>query len=202
MSNNPPVSPWDPFPLPSVGDPDERLTYEWVGRVLDQWEAVEFQLSRLYSIFVGEPDGPAIWDYGKGQIFRLRLSALSEVAEKYFVRCPDQKREGDLCRLVREAEDYSARRNEVAHGTVRDLSEFTFFRQHLASAGPDQYALIPPLYLLRKHDLSGHPQFAYTSPDMRVLRDRLFLLSDRIGTFRETLPREQSQAPSSQSTAP
>src|SRR5262245_12448662 len=58
--------PWGPLPFPTRGDDDEALTHEGVGRVMSAWEAIEFELSRTYSIFESDPDGPSIQDYGKG----------------------------------------------------------------------------------------------------------------------------------------
>jgi len=46
------AEPWDPFPLPTHADHNDRITYEGVGRVLTMWEHVEFALSRVYSILL------------------------------------------------------------------------------------------------------------------------------------------------------
>ena len=41
------ANPWDPLPLPRDADLDDKLTFEGVGRIIDQWERIEFTLSRL-----------------------------------------------------------------------------------------------------------------------------------------------------------
>src|SRR5687768_16897531 len=49
------ANPWDPLPLPRDADLDDKVTYEWVGRIVDRWEQIEFTLARLHSVFVGDP---------------------------------------------------------------------------------------------------------------------------------------------------
>ena len=50
------ANPWDTPPLPTYGDDNEDETFTAVGRVMTQWESIEFELARLYSTFVGKPD--------------------------------------------------------------------------------------------------------------------------------------------------
>jgi len=70
------------------------------------WEAIEFELSRLYSVLAGDPDGAAMRDYGTPTIARLRLDDLSEKADQFFIKRPSQKREGQL-------RYFATRRNET-----------------------------------------------------------------------------------------
>jgi hypothetical protein len=65
------ANPWDSLPYPKRGDDDDRWTFEWAGRVISQWEHIEFQLGLLYTIFAGVPyNGQTIKEYGAGKIFR------------------------------------------------------------------------------------------------------------------------------------
>jgi hypothetical protein len=52
------------------------------------WETIEFELSRLYSVFASDPDGDAMRDYGKPYNARFRLEGIAEIADKFFVRQP------------------------------------------------------------------------------------------------------------------
>ena len=66
------------FPnLPPIGDLTAEQTYAGIGRVINQWEAIEFELSRTFSATMGHVDGRIIPFYGEnGRIFRERLELL------------------------------------------------------------------------------------------------------------------------------
>jgi len=53
-------NPWDPPPTPSYADDDSDKTFCGVGYVMSAWETIEFELSRLHSVFEGDPDGDAM----------------------------------------------------------------------------------------------------------------------------------------------
>jgi hypothetical protein len=65
-------------PLPDHDDQD--AVFLGVGKAMTGWETIEFELSRLYSVLAGDPDGAAMRDYGTPTIARLRLDGLSEKA--------------------------------------------------------------------------------------------------------------------------
>lgn len=67
-------NPWDQLPFPTQGDRLERKTFEGVGRVTSQWEAVEFELSRIYSMYKNDLDGGAVRNMGKAASFETELS--------------------------------------------------------------------------------------------------------------------------------
>lgn len=174
------LNPWDVPPLPTMGDDDPDWTYAGVGRVTSQWEAIEIQFSRLYSIFVGKPD-EEMRAYGKGRIFRERSEILAQAAKTYFISNPDQELEGQLYSLTQRAEGFSDRRNEIAHGIVFQLQRLTFFRESMdvSVRGKFQYGLIPPYHTLRKHAADGSPLYAYTSVHLLKLEeDMSWLVAD------------------------
>lgn len=182
-------NPWDPLPFPTRGDTDDAKTYEGAGRVLSQWESVEFQLSRLYSIFVGDPDGDAMQEYGRGNIFRIRLEALNMVAQRYFVSHPHQSMEAQFDCLCKAATGFADRRNEVAHGTVFAVDGLTFFAKKFGSATP-QFALIPSFYTIKKHtivDGDSAPTYAYCFRQLWSLTASLNLLVNQLGSYRLAL---------------
>jgi hypothetical protein len=178
------TNPWDPRPFPKGGDPFDAKTYEGVGRVLSRWEAVEFQLARIYSIFVGDPDGDAIQQYGLGRIFRERLEALQAVSQPYFVRKPSQALEAGLDCLGKAATGFADRRNEVAHGMVFPVHELSFFRERFGTP-PEMphYLLLPPWYAVRKH-YEGTPLYAYGFDELWSLMVKLLTLSEQLGKYR------------------
>jgi hypothetical protein len=181
-------NPWDPFPLPTRGDDNARLTFEGVGRVTSHWEALEFELSRLYSIFAGDPDGEAMQTYGTGKIFRDRLVALRQLAEKHFIATPTQDLEGIFDGLANAAEGFGSRRNEVAHGIVCPVQNISFFMGHFGQhvGGKPQYLLIPPYYTVRNHQ-DGLPLYSYSSIELSALTQHLLILLERVRAYRRDL---------------
>jgi hypothetical protein len=120
---------WDAPPIPQHGDLDENSTYAGVGRVLSGWEAMEAELSHLYAAFVGKfHQAEAYREYGAGQIFANRVLTLRASAENFFVRRPNQVREGEFDCYAKIAVKFADRRNEVAHSIVRDLGHVRLFR--------------------------------------------------------------------------
>lgn len=156
-----------------------------MGRALDCWEWVEFELARMYSLFVGDAEWSKMQEYGKGNIFRDRITMLSSAAEVWFKKNPSQPDEGEYNGLVIQAKGYADRRNEVAHGMVMDVSDFMFWKEKLTLAAPNvpQHLLVPPYYHLRKHDSSGLPTFGYSSVELQALMMRLFRLVNAINDF-------------------
>jgi hypothetical protein len=180
--------PWGPLPFPTRGDDDEGLTYEGVGRVMTAWESIEFELSRTYSIFHGEADGPGIQVYGTGRIFQERLKLLREAGYRYFCRVHNQPLEGAFDRLSEALDWHSSRRNEVAHGVVFNVANLSYFMQRfgLRTGLRPQYLLIPPLYTVRSHP-GGLPAYAYAYTDLLLLRDRMHILLGEIMDYRSWL---------------
>lgn len=184
--------PWDPFPLPIRGDLDEAKTFEGIGRVIDKWERIEFLLARIYSIFVGDPDGDALREFGTGRRnIWDKLSVLKDAAEQAFARRPNQKSEGDLFKWILHVEGFADRRNEIAHGIVYMVSLFTFFRQR--TDRPDyqvQYAVIPAYHIAKHHNPNGIPKYMYASPEMVELIRCLDLLFLNLDELRQRLLKE------------
>ncbi|TIX44533.1 MAG: hypothetical protein E5W81_13070 [Mesorhizobium sp.] len=178
-------NPWDPYPFPLFADQSDSVLYEAIGRTLDRWEWVEFELARMYSLFVGDPEWSKMQEYGSGNIFRDRLSVLSQAAANWFRKHPCQSAEGEYNSLVIQAKGFADRRNEVAHGMVMDVKDFLFWKDKLKLAAPNvpQILLVPPYYLLRKHDNLGLPGFGYSSVELQALMMRLFRLTDAINGF-------------------
>jgi hypothetical protein len=181
-------NPWDPLRFPIVGDADPYDLYAAVGTFVSEWEAVEMTLAQLYSIFVGQgPAGKAIQDYGRGRIFRERLTDLERVAQSYFIRHNSQNLEGEFDEICLAAKGFADRRNEVAHGLVMEVSNIQFFRDklQLAPAGA-QHLVIPPYHAVRNH-AAGFPVWAYNGEQIRTFARRFIDLNSGIKAYREQL---------------
>lgn len=138
---------------------------------MSAWETIEFELSRLYSVFASDPDGEAMRDYGKPTVARLRLDGIREKAESYFIKSPSQNREGDFYSILRRLQYFATRRNEVAHGIVFDVCNITAFTQHFVkeARGKPQFLLIAPYYQIKQHDPSGLPAYGYTAQTLEAM---------------------------------
>jgi hypothetical protein len=164
---------------------------------MSQWEAVEFELARLYTVFVRDPDGESIQDpkgYGSGRIFQDRLTILRETAGDHFRRHPNQAWEGGFTRVANLVLGFSDRRNEAAHGYVMPMENNTYVMQRMGKrvGGPPQHLLVPPLHTIRKHD-GGLPKYAYSSAELKELTDRLVLLWAEVSDYRRALLAAQQE---------
>jgi hypothetical protein len=177
------AKPWDPPPLPRNGDAIPDKTFAYVGFTMSRWESLEFELSRLHSLFLGALDETdAMRDYGKGRIFPERLDTLTKAAAPHFYSHPSQKSEGQFDEVLEQARLFADRRNDVAHGIVFRIDQITYFREQIKPQllKREHYALIPPLYALKPHRATGLPSYAYTSASMDRLSHRLMKLQMRI----------------------
>jgi hypothetical protein len=165
----------EPLPFPLLGNIYEETLFASLGRALNKWEYVEFGLSLAYCLFAGDASFKKMQEYGRGNIFRERLSILERAADAWFVRNCHQEIEGEFQQIVSTARWMADRRNEIAHGLVMDVQSFTYFRVNLILASPNntQFLLIPPFYHVRKHDsVTGMPSFAFSNIELDMLFDR------------------------------
>lgn len=178
----PMAKPWDTPPLPRNGDDDQQKTFAYAGFVMSRWASLEFELSRLHSLFMGALDETDAMRAYEAATFPNRVANLRAVADSHFRIRPCQKREGEFHGLMQEALGYAARRNDIAHGLVMRIDEITVFRQHLKPnlLKREHYALIAPLYASKAHRPDGLPAYAYTSVSMERLARRMMQLQERI----------------------
>lgn len=155
-------------PLMSEGDADYNDTLRGIGLVLHEWTLVEIALSHLQAILGGSPrDGAAIQAYGMGRVFSSRLEGFKQVARTYFVRNCDQHREAELDDLVLQASGFSTRRNEVAHGVLRDFHLLDFKTGNRTRKL--SYFLVCPYYDQRGKSLVDFPFYMYNSATLNSL---------------------------------
>ena len=178
---------WDYIEPPmSEGDADHNDTLRGVGLVLHEWTLVEIALSHLQAILGGNPrDGAAIQAYGMGRVFSSRLEGFKLVARTYFVRNCDQHREAELDALVLQASGFSTRRNEVAHGALRDIHTLSF--EGGERTPKLSYFLVCPYYDQRGKSLVDYPFYMYNAATLNRLAINIAGLQVALETFSDPM---------------
>jgi hypothetical protein len=111
------------------GDPDPRDLYTSVGIALTSWEAVENAYAQLFAgIMHGGMWNAAPRVYGSIISPSGRRDALAAAAEIFFhgVNATDEHRD-QLKILLNHHQQATARRNDIAHGVVSEISERGFY---------------------------------------------------------------------------
>lgn len=143
-----------------------------VGRALSHWEGLEFALSELYEALLNADGDGAAAGYGLLTAFTGR-HALLEAAEQYFP-FRDHVAFLPIRGLIRRAVQFSARRNEIAHGIVC----------HVHARG---YYLTPAWYNTSKAPKSGFDpskfnggigKYAYTADQIAIYSGHFRKLRD------------------------
>ena len=139
------------------GDADPDLIYVAVGKSIHRWEGLESAFAKLYLKFVGLSDFPDNHlAYGsKNGIFTERMRAICAAAEIYFVKSPDQQKEGALIALVQRAQNLSGERHRIAHGHITQVGAFkpkgpADERGRVVMTATFLYRWAPPFYGLEK----------------------------------------------------
>jgi len=186
--NRPPPTPkqpklWDPPPEPIQGDKKENDTYAAVGRALSMWEEFEHSFATLFADLLGLHGEamPVMRAYGAVLTFRGRLEMVEAAREALFFEYPNERLAKRTKDLLEMATGLSARRNEVAHGIVRNI--------HVQGPGvaiPNGamyrplkrwgFGLVPSMYATNKTTLAvgetflsptqTKPKYTYTSAEI------------------------------------
>lgn len=179
--------PWDYVePLTSEGDADYNDILRGVGLVLHEWSLVEIALSHLQAILDGNPrDGAAIQAYGMGRVFSSRLEGFKQIASTYFIKNCDQHREAELCGLVLQARNFSIRRNEVAHGVLRDFHSIDLTKD--AIEPKLSYFLVCPYYDQKGKSLIDFPFYMYNTKTLDKLAENIAKLQVALEVFSDLI---------------
>ena len=156
------ADPWEIPPFPDHGDATEAITHIARSRALDEWELLEVALGFLDSR-MARAAGSRI-RYGSGQIFVKRLAIVEENARRFFVRYPNQAKEGDFDVLLCHIRAYSQRRHDIAHGVVQPLG--------IRNIEGVEFGFLPAPYTIDKERSVGFPKYIYNSELMNSFRDK------------------------------
>jgi hypothetical protein len=129
----------------------------------------------MYASAVGKRDDWwALLEYGESRAFRGRFGVLEDALGKLFIRRPHQEFEGKIVPFVTKADNFSRRRNEVAHGIVRNHHHWARWRIPPSLDDPTGWFLLPAHYTRRAFDGStALPMYAYTAKSLGNLRYQL-----------------------------
>jgi hypothetical protein len=166
--------PSDVLPLPDIGDKDPDAIFVAVGRALTLWEGVEDQLADLFAVLTGnasgKPASPAKRAYGTIAAFRGRQEMVATAAEAFFSNLSPEDADAAIAAtvkaevrsLLKSANDFSARRNEIAHGQVKKVEVSGPLLSRLGLASDETWYLQPAGTTAPKQPdyqaLSGSPQ--------------------------------------------
>jgi len=173
--------PWDIPPQPERYDSTADAVFTAVGKALTKWETAEAACAELFAIFVGAPQdsthmAPAVRAYGSVVSFNGRCEMLLRAAEAYFVEHSDEKLEAKFKTLLAECRNYSARRNEIAHGTVVAVMD----------GETDQrlgFVLAPSFYNPKKYSLKHALSYQYTSHEILFFAGRFSVLTTKVNVI-------------------
>ncbi|MGQ0741596.1 MAG: hypothetical protein ACT4OG_04790 [Alphaproteobacteria bacterium] len=177
------INPWNVPPPPDKGDLAEDTLFASVGRALSAWEKFEINLARLFAAVLGPTESihPAMRAYGAVITFRGRIQMLSMAAETRFIEAPSEVVQPDFKQVISRAQDYGARRNEIAHGVVLPY-------QDIADENTREgYVLAPAVYLSTKRkflpspSLLSHykssPSYVYSSKEVLAFARQFYRLA-------------------------
>jgi len=129
MASKKPPTPKLPQPWDRIsglkGDDSAEVTYAAVGRALSSWEYFENEFAKLFSRFLGLLDNnlPAIRAYGSVLTFKGRASMVEAAAEAFYFLKPNPTMHAKIEDIIDRSGQFSGRRNEIAHGVVRQITD-------------------------------------------------------------------------------
>ena len=157
--------PWEQRPLPKRGDLRPTKTFAAVGQALSHWSRFESHLAILFVSFAAHagPSPVARRAFGAVRTFEGRLEMLRAASDVYFAHAPDAHKQSEFNKLARrDWREFSARRNEIAHGIVQPNPE------GIPGVAIKGYALVPLLLLHNssKRNVGWGPDFVYSSVEI------------------------------------
>lgn len=164
------------------------------------WEEFEAGLSHVYSAFCA-PDRfneAAMRKYGEPLNFVQRLKGLKTKGDDYFRRRPHQAKEGDFDSLVNLAENFSQRRNDIAHGVPRYIhwildpnSPVTW----LELAPKIAWCVIPPHFKGNKFTKARQPAYVFTSREINYFAGHFWKLIQASARLAHDIERIRATSP-------
>jgi hypothetical protein len=172
----PDIEPWDRRPWPEVGDDSIEKLYAAAGRALSQWERYESALSLVFSAFVALAlTNAARRAYYAVRSFEGRANMLRAASEAYFTENPDPELSMQFNGVLRNAANFSPRRNEIAHGVV---NHFMSSRPGSRLATDATYCLYPSNASVRDGELAPLPSYCCSSVELDYFFSEFYQLQE------------------------
>ena len=170
------ILPWDRRPWPANGDRTPNDVYCMVGLMLSQWERYEMALSHLFSAFVSSGDSYAPRRaYVAVRTFEGRAEMLRAASSAYFDENPDERLLNTFKDILRNAIQYSQRRNDVAHGVVDYFgAEESWGEESEFDNGT--FALYPSEANFKERTIFGKPSYCMTSIEIDYFFEKIYKL--------------------------
>lgn len=174
----PQPKPWHVPTPPKKGDATKEEVFVAIGGALSAWESLESWLSHIFGELVAPNDDPlaARRAYGSILTFRGRKEMIEAAAKAVFFSFPDDSLQEKLKSFLNEAQNFAARRNEIAHGIVKEYLP----KLPPLSFETKGFALGPPSYATNKTDLKPGrvtlepvfhaPSYAYSSAEIEEFK--------------------------------
>jgi hypothetical protein len=172
-------NPWDRPSWPHEGEDECEPIYLAVGHALSQWADVEECISDLFVFFVGqeEAESPAVRAYTSIEGVRNRIAMVRSAADAWFERFPDCSLKGSTFDALRVCQEWSSRRNEIAHG-ITDLPVDT----------PGATWFLYPGYLTKRRRTSrNNAEFRYNADQIEKMADGFVEIERQLWELIESL---------------
>lgn len=172
-------NPWDQPPFPSVGSKTESEVFESVGRALTKWGALERSMCQLFEAIIG--DGRE--SYSAWRAFGAMLSNSSHVDLLIWAAEASLKEEQyrELQKFLRgPVRKYAIRRNEIAHGVVRNCEILENFEGRLPRLG---FCLMPMAHASSKMSAATGPKYVYSSVEIDRIGEGFISPAQQISAF-------------------
>lgn len=131
-------------------------------------------------------------EYGVGTVFSARAAGLAAIADRYFLAHPDQEHEGNFRALLQECVEFSARRNEIAHGVVEPFVysyKLSTERVGFVDVYGHGFCLLPAYYKGKYYNPVNQmeAEYAYSSSELGILTQKFAALRSRVIQFRDAV---------------
>jgi hypothetical protein len=179
------------LPRAPFGDEHDDPLYLAVGKALSQWEELETALSGLFAVLVESRSPAATRAYGIVASAQGRYDLLCNAAEVYFAE-RDQAAYAQFREIIKTLRLASPRRNDVAHGVVREYAAPDVEGGGFYLVSPDYNSRRTTAFIdlsedsLDPFDFSLH-KYAYTTSQVIDLRDRFHLLTTEVSNLARNL---------------
>jgi hypothetical protein len=188
---------WDiPYsPNFKVGDATDSVIYEAVGRALSRWEGLVADLTFVFAVLTSQDEpwhyNPAVRAFGSVQGAAAKSEMVQQAGEALFhnferqlaVDCDEYRAELKL--LLREYNGWGARRNDVAHGYVRETRMPDYAQDDMPIIST--YLLCPSHSASRKWPVGWEPVYQYTADEIEKFGASFDELAERVRQFAKRL---------------